>query len=69
MEEEDHFTQTLLPLLSHTAAQGSRAAALGSYCYSLLVLIYRQEWCHNSNSCSTMVVVKVNGWCRLFAAY
>jgi len=87
MEEEDHFTQTLLPLLSHTAAQGSRAAALGSYslflssrisllfssllklCYSLLVPIYRQEWYHNSNSCSTMVVVKVNGWCRPFAAY
>jgi len=31
MEEEAHFTQTQLPLLSHTAAQGSRAAALGSY--------------------------------------
>jgi len=31
IEEEDHFTQTQLPLLSHTAAQGSRAAALGSY--------------------------------------
>jgi hypothetical protein len=30
MEEEAHFTQTQLPLLSHTAAQGSRAA-LGSY--------------------------------------
>jgi hypothetical protein len=31
MEEETHFTQTQLPLLSHTAVQGSRAAALGSY--------------------------------------
>jgi len=31
MEEEAHFTQTQLPLLSHTAAQGSRVAALGSY--------------------------------------
>jgi len=31
MEEETHSTQTQLPLLSHTAAQGSRAAALGSY--------------------------------------
>jgi hypothetical protein len=106
MEEEDHFTQTLLPLLSHIAAQGSRAAALGNYslflssrislckaaalgsyslflssrisllfssllklCCSLLVLIYRQEWCHNSSSCSTMVVAKVNGWCRPFAAH
>jgi hypothetical protein len=35
MEEDDHFTQTLLPLLSHTAAQGSRAAALGSPSFSL----------------------------------
>jgi len=31
MEEEAHFTQTQLPLLSHTTVQGSRAAALGSY--------------------------------------
>ena len=36
IEEEAHFTQTQftqtqLSLLSHTAAQGSRAAALGSY--------------------------------------
>jgi len=31
MEEEDHFTQTQLPLLSHTTALGSRAAALGSH--------------------------------------
>jgi len=35
MEEEAHFTQTQLPLLSHTAAQGSRAAALGSYSFFL----------------------------------
>jgi hypothetical protein len=35
MEEEDHFTQTQLPDLLHTAAQGSRAAALGSYSFFL----------------------------------
>ena len=35
MEEEAHFTQTQLSLLSHTAAQGSRAAALGSYSFFL----------------------------------
>ena len=35
MEEEDHFTQTLLTLLSHTAAQGNRAATLGSPSFSL----------------------------------
>jgi hypothetical protein len=62
MEEDDHFTQTLLPLLWHTAAHGSRAAALGSpsfslvlYCFALssssicaalLMPIYKQEWCH-----------------------
>jgi hypothetical protein len=31
MKKEDHFTQTQLPLLSHTAAHGSRAPALGSH--------------------------------------
>jgi hypothetical protein len=61
MKEEDHFTQTLLSLLSHIGAQGSMAAAFGSpsfslslscsllilkLCCSLLVSIYRQEWCH-----------------------
>jgi len=59
MEEEDHFTQTLLPLLSHTAAQGSKPAAFGissfslgfscSLLYSHILLsnnasIYRHEW-------------------------
>jgi hypothetical protein len=61
-EEEDHFTQTQLSLLSYTTAYGSRAAALGSpsfslvlywfsltlcsVCSALLLPIYRQEWCH-----------------------
>jgi len=47
---------------------------------SLSVPIYRQEWCHSSSSSSTkvaansisfstMVVAKVNGWCRPFAAH
>jgi hypothetical protein len=36
MEKEDHFTQTLLPLHSHTAAPDSKVAALGSPSLSLL---------------------------------
>jgi hypothetical protein len=40
MEEEDHFTQIQFSLLSHTAAQGSRAAALGSYSLFLSSRIY-----------------------------
>jgi len=61
MEEEDHFSQTLLPLLSHTllhkAAGLLPLAAPLSLLVSLLhsqflcslslsVPIYRQEWCH-----------------------
>jgi hypothetical protein len=36
MEEEDHFTQTQLSLLSHIVAPDSRVAALGSPSLSLL---------------------------------
>jgi hypothetical protein len=40
MEEEDHFTQTLLPLLSHITAHGSRVAALSSYSSFSIVLFF-----------------------------
>jgi hypothetical protein len=36
MEEEDHFTQTQLPLLSYTAAPNNRVAAL---CKDITVLM------------------------------
>jgi hypothetical protein len=60
MKEEDHFTQTLLPALSHccTWQQGCYPwqplflscslhilHSLLKICCSLLVPIYRQEWC------------------------
>ena len=59
MEEEDHFTQTLLPaLLLHlqllplqpfTFSLGlsiHSQLSLCSVCSALLLSIYRQEWCH-----------------------
>jgi len=55
MEEKDHFTQTLLPLLSHTAAHSSRAAALGSYSSFSLVLFFSalhslHQFCNGSRA-------------------
>jgi len=38
MEEEDYIHSTLLPLLSHTATQGSRVAALDSHSFFSLPL-------------------------------
>jgi len=37
MEKDDHFTQTQIPLLSHSVAHGSKVAALGSPSFSLLL--------------------------------
>ena len=77
MEEEDHFTQTLLPALIAALAALSFSLLscthsphfLLSTLLSLSVPIYRQEWCHSSSSSSTKVAAHglhhfINGWCN-----
>jgi len=44
-EEEDHFTQTQLSLLSYTTAYGSRDAALGSPSFSLVLYWFSLTLC------------------------
>jgi len=77
MEEEDHFTQTLLPALSHcctwqplTFSIGLSHSALSlSICSALLLSIYRQEWCHqlqlffNKGGCQLQLFFN-NGGCQ-----
>ena len=46
MKEEDHFTQTQLSLLSHTAAHGSKATTLGSHSSFSLPLFFSHSLTH-----------------------
>ena len=76
MEEEDHFTQTLLPLLSHycTRQQASLSLLVSHILHSLTfwsltyASIYWHEWCHNSSSSSTKVAANSSSFSTMVAA-